>query len=333
MNDSKSIIPAPMPKATWPRPGTGGLLRGVGLAALALVPLASNDAFTTHLAILVCINAVIVSGLTILARAGQVSLCHGAFVGIGAYVAVFAGMGAKLPFPMAVVAAMLAGGACAFLLGAIMLRLSGVYFVLLTFAFGELVRLGLLEWDTVTGGANGIAGIPAATLFGYSLEDKPAFYAMAAMVTAGVTALLAVLLRSPAGQAIDTVGENPSLAESSGVSVRRTQLFAFTASGVLAGLGGALTAYYLGYISPESFSIHLSTAVIIMMVVGGRKALLGPLIGALVMTPLPELFRGAVQTQTIFYGVALILMLRFLPQGLASLPLTLRLRKARRNTP
>ena len=333
MNDSKSIIPAPMLKAALLRPGTGGLLRGVGLAALALVPLASNDAFTTHLAILVCINAVIVSGLAILARAGQVSLCHGAFVGIGAYVAVFAGMGAKLPFPIAVVAAMLAGGACAFLLGAIMLRLSGVYFVLLTFAFGELVRLGLLEWDTVTGGANGIAGIPAATLFGYSLEDKPAFYAMAVLVTVGVTALLAVLLRSPAGQAIDTVGENPSLAESSGVGVRRTQLFAFTASGVLAGLGGALTAYYLGYISPESFSIHLSTAVIIMMVVGGRKALLGPLVGALVMTPLPELFRGAVQTQTIFYGVALILMLRFLPQGLASLPLTLRLRKARRNAP
>ena len=141
MNDSKSIIPAPMLKAALLRPGTGGLLRGVGLAALALVPLASNDAFTTHLAILVCINAVIVSGLAILARAGQVSLCHGAFVGIGAYVAVFAGMGAKLPFPIAVVAAMLAGGACAFLLGAIMLRLSGVYFVLLTFAFGELVRL------------------------------------------------------------------------------------------------------------------------------------------------------------------------------------------------
>lgn len=328
MNDSNSLIPATVPKTALLRGGSAGLLRGAALLALALAPLTAGDSFTTHLAILVCINAIIVSGLTILARAGQVSLCHGAIVGIGAYVAVFAGMGAGLPFPVAVIIAMLAGGACAFLLGAIMLRLSGVYFVLVTFAFGELVRLGLLEGDTVTGGANGIAGIPPASLFGYSLDDKAAFYALAALATAAVMALLAVLLRSPAGHAIDAVGENPALAESSGVSVRGTQLFAFTASGVLAGLGGALTAYYLGYISPESFGIHLSTAVIIMMVVGGRKALLGPLIGALVMTPLPELFRGAVQTQAIFYGVALILMLRFLPQGLASLPQ--RLRPARR---
>lgn len=320
MNESKSVIPAPVSKApAVMRAGSGGVLRGLALLALALAPLATSDAFTTHLAILVCINVIIVSGLSILARAGQISLCHGALVGVGAYVAVFAGMGAKLPFLLALVAAMAAGGACAFLLGAVVLRLSGVYFVLVTFAFGELVRLGLLEWDTVTGGANGIAGIPAASVLGYAFDDKTAFYAMAVLLTAGVTALLAVLLRSPAGQAIDTVGDNAQLAEANGMSVRATQLFAFTASGMLAGLGGALTAYYLGYISPESFNIHLSTAVIIMMVVGGRKALFGPLVGALVMTPLPELFRGAVQTQTIFYGVALILMLRFLPQGLASL--------------
>jgi branched-chain amino acid transport system permease protein len=194
-----------------------------------------------------------------------------------------------------------------------------VYFVLVTFAFGELVRLGLLEWDSVTGGANGVSGIPPASIFGYAFDDKTAFYCLAAVAAAGVTLLLACLYRSPAGQAIDTVGENSRLAESSGISVRGTQLFAFTAGSVLAGLGGALTAHYLGYISPESFNISLSTATIIMMVVGGRKYLLGPLIGALVMTPLPELFRGAVESQNIFYGVALILMLRLLPQGLAGL--------------
>lgn len=331
MNESKSVMPAPVPKPVLPRLGAGDIVRGVAMLAMVLAPLATHDAFTTHLAILICINAIIVSGLSVLARAGQISLCHGAFVGIGAYTAVLAGMGAGLSFPLAVIVAMLAGGGCAFLLGAIMLRLSGVYFVLVTFAFGELVRLGLLEADTVTGGANGIAGIPAASIFGYSFDEKAAFYLLALVATAGVTALLAVLLRSPAGRAIDTVGENPQLAEASGVSVRGTQLFAFTVSGMLAGLGGALTAYYLGYISPESFSIHLSTAVIIMMVVGGRKALLGPLIGALIMTPLPELFRGAVQTQSIFYGVALILMLRFLPQGLASL--AMRKRNAGRTAP
>ena len=87
----------------------------------------------------------------------------------------------------------------------------------------------------------------------------------------------------------------------------------------IAGLGGALLARYVGYISPESFATHVSIAFIIILVVGGRASIFGPLIGAIIMTPLPELFRGAVQSQNIFYGVSLILILKFLPQGIASL--------------
>lgn len=321
MNTKKGVLLAALPKRRSGalRLRSASLFGGLFAIALAILPLALNDPFYTHLAILVCINAIIVSGLSLLARSSQISLCHGAFVGIGAYVSVFVMMGSGLPFLTGVIAAVFAAGACAYLLGIIMLRLTGVYFVLVTFAFGELVRLGLIEWDTVTGGANGIAGIPPASMLGYVFVDKTAFYCLAAMSMVGVTVLLRILYRSPAGSAIDAVGENAQLAEASGISVRGTQLFAFTISGAVAGLGGALTAHYLGYISPESFNINLSTAAIIMMVVGGRKFLMGPLIGALVMTPLPELFRGAVESQNIFYGVALILMLRFLPQGLASL--------------
>lgn len=327
MDMSKAVLP-PMPPATArgmirgaaaPQPlGAAGLL---GLAVLACIPFFLNQAFTYHLAIFICINTIVVTSLSVLARAGQVSLCHGALAGVGAYASVFCVKGLGLPFAVGVVAAMVAAGCVAYLLGRIVLRLQGVYFVLVTFAFGELLRLVLLEFGDVTGGANGITNIPAASIAGYVFLEKPAFYALAAAIAIAVLAFFKWLYASPAGEAVDAVGENPALAESSGIGVRRTQLFAFTLASVFAGLGGALLAHYVGYISPESFNMHLSVALIIMMVVGGRRYLLGGLVGALVMTPLPELFRGAVESQDILYGVALILMLRFLPQGLAGMRL------------
>ncbi len=335
MDMSKAVLPSMPPGQTEtqslirgaaaPQPlGAAGLL---GLAGLVCIPFLLNQAFTYHLAIFICINAIVVTSLSVLARAGQISLCHGALAGIGAYASVFCVKGLGLPFAVGVVAAMAAAGLVAYLLGRIVLRLQGVYFVLVTFAFGELLRLVLLEFGDVTGGANGITNIPPPAIFGYVFLDKPAFYALAAAIAIAVLAFFRRFYASPAGEAVDAVGENPALAESSGIGVRRTQLFAFTLASVFAGLGGALLAHYVGYISPESFNMHLSVALIIMMVVGGRRYLLGGLVGALVMTPLPEFFRGAVESQDILYGVALILMLRFLPQGLAGMRLPRKWRK------
>jgi branched-chain amino acid transport system permease protein len=334
MDMSKTILPSippgPAPAlirgAATPQPlGLAGLL---GLALLICVPFFLNQAFSYHLAIFICINTIVVTSLSVLARAGQVSLCHGALAGVGAYASVLCAQGLGLPFLAGVVAAMAAAGGVAYLLGRIVLRLQGVYFVLVTFAFGELLRLVLLEFGEFTGGANGITNIPPASIAGHAFTDKAAFYALSAVFCIGVLGFFRWFYASPAGEAVDAVGENPALAESSGIGVRRTQLFAFTLASAFAGLGGALLAHYVGYISPESFNMHLSVALIIMMVVGGRKYLLGGLIGALVMTPLPELFRGAVESQDILYGVALILMLRFLPQGLAGVRLPAKWRKS-----
>lgn len=297
-------------------------LIGVGLLAVLLcVPFLLNQAFSYHLAIFICVNTIVVVSLSSLARAGQISLCHGALVGVGAYVSVALVKGLGLPFLVGAVVAMGSAALLAYLLGRIVLRLQGVYFVLITFAFSELVRLVLLEWVDITGGANGVTSIPTVSIAGYVFSEKPTCYALVAIITIAVLAFFRHFYTTPAGEAVDAVGENPALAESSGIGVHRTQLFAFTLASAFAGLGGSLMAHYLGYISPESFNMHYSVALIVMMVVGGRKYLLGGLIGAVVMTPLPEFFRGAVETQDIFYGVALILMLRFLPQGLASLRL------------
>lgn len=292
---------------------------GLGLLLLAL-PLLTANAFYTHLAVMMCLNVVIVSGMSMLSRSGQLSLCHAAFVGIGAYGSVLLAGKLGLGFLAAAAAGVLGAAAVALALGAAILRLRGVYFVLITFAFGELFRLALLEGATLTGGANGIAGIPPARLLGLVFDSRKSFYLLALAIAALSMLLLALLFRSPKGHALDAVGDNATLAEASGISARGTQLFAFTLGAAIAGLGGVLLAHYVGYISPESFNTQLSISTIILLVVGGRASTLGPLIGSVVMTPLPELFRGAVQTQNIFYGVTLILILRYLPLGIASLP-------------
>ncbi|MGP1615638.1 MAG: branched-chain amino acid ABC transporter permease [Pollutimonas bauzanensis] len=286
---------------------------------LLLVPLLFNNVFYVHLAVMVCLNAIIVSGLALIVRSGQLSLCHAAFMGIGAYVSVLAVMKLGMPYVWACLLGTAMAALLAFLLGSAILRLRGVYFVLITFAFGELFRLAMLEYAPVTGGANGIANIPAIEFMGMVLSGRKEFYCLAAVFAVLSVAFLRVLFNTPKGHMLDAVGENPGLSEAAGISVRNNQLFAFVAGSGIAGFAGSLLAHYVGYISPESFTAQVSIAAIIMLVAGGRGSVLGPLIGALIMTPLPELFRGAVQSQNIFYGVTLILILRFLPQGIASL--------------
>lgn len=295
-------------RRSWP-------FAAAALAVLAL-PLISGSSFHLHLAVLICLNVVIVSGLAILSRTGQLSFCHAAFVGLGAYGSVLAGK-FGVPFVLAAVLGTALAAAVAFVLGAAILRLRGVYFVLITFAFGELFRLALLEGGAVTGGANGISNIAPARMLGMAFDTRQSFYCLAALLAVATVVFLAVLFRTPKGHMLDAVGDNAQLAEASGLSVQDNRLFAFTLGSAFAGLGGACLAHYVGFVSPESFSTHVSVAAIIMLVVGGRTSVFGPLVGALVMTPLPELFRGAVQTQNILYGITLIAILRFLPQGLA----------------
>ncbi|MDM0018836.1 branched-chain amino acid ABC transporter permease [Variovorax saccharolyticus] len=282
--------------------------------------------FVLHLAILACINIVIVNGLSLIDRCGQLSFGHSAPVALGAYGSVLFstlfGLGTIAAAALSLVAGALLAGA----LGWVILRLRGVYFVLVTFAFAELVRLVLLDAASVTGGANGIAGIPPLSIGGFAFDSRERFYALALALAVASVGFMVWFFARPLGRAMTAVAANPALAESTGLNVQRLQVVAYIGGSMLAALGGVLTARYVGFISPESFGTSASVAFITMLVIGGRKSLFGPMLGALVLTPLPELFRGAVQTQHIFYGAALILILRFLPGGIAGL---LSLRAAR----
>ena len=308
---------------------SGGNLRLIGLvilAAIAAWPWFSGP-FALHLAVLTCLNILVVNGLAIIARTGQLSFGHAAFAAIGAYAAVILSIQAGWNILIAAVVGIALSAFAAFLLGWVILRLKGVYFVLVTFSFGELTRLAALDWSELTGGANGIANIAPLTLFGFAFDTRLRFYVLALVVAVLSLLLMRRLFSSNFGHAIDAVHENAALAESSGLSVHKIQLVAFVVGSSLAALGGIIQARYIGFVSPESFNTSVSVAYITMLVIGGQRSVWGPLVGALVLTPLPEFFRGAVQTQHIFYGAALILILRFLPGGLASL--ATRFRRAR----
>ncbi|WP_188074467.1 branched-chain amino acid ABC transporter permease [Pusillimonas sp. ANT_WB101] len=305
----------------------------LGLAVLAIIVILPWFAsqFVLHLAVLTALNVLVVNGLALISRSGQLSLGHAAFIAIGAYVGVLASQHFGLAFWSSALVGTVATAIIALVLGWIILRLKGVYFVLVTFAFGELVRLVLLDFSAFTGGANGITGIDPAALLGFTFDTRASFYALALVVALLSVLIMHGLFRSPLGHAIDSVADNAGLAESTGLSVHRLQVFAFVCGCAMAAFGGNLLARYIGYISPESFNISISVGLIIMLVIGGRRSNWGPLVGAIVLTPLPELFRGAVQTQHIFYGAALILILRFLPGGLAALPQAVRSLATRRN--
>ena len=306
--------------ADVPRRRPMHLLGAAALALVAAIPFLTGNIFHFHIAIMVCLSAMAASGLAVIAWVGQLSLAHGAFVGLGAYASTLVVARAELPFALGVLAAIAVSAAVAWAIGRPLLRLRGVYFVLITFALNELFRLVMLEFPEVSGGSSGIAGIPPIAFGGLVLNSRPEIYVFALACLAIVILLLWLIRRGLIGRRFAAVEQNLALAEASGIPTAATQSTAFVIGSAIAGFTGALMAHYIGFISPETFGFELSVSYIIILVVGGRLALWGALVGAVFLTPLPEFLRGAVEYQHIIYGVLLILVLQFLPQGLVTLP-------------
>lgn len=313
----------------------GGLLVGLAiLLMLLLVPLGIDSIFYIHVGNLAFLNAVMVLSLSLIARIGQLSLCHAAFGGIGAYTTALLGQKLGVPPLLGILAGCLVAGMAALAIGAVILRVRGVYFVLVTFLFGQIFVLAMLNYESLTGGANGIVGIQPIVVFGVNLSAPANFYYLALGVAVAVFLFLRALLRSQTGRAFASIEENLQLAECSGIDTKHYQLMAFAIGSAIAGLGGALLAHYIHYISPETFTFWESVAYIVMLVVGGRTSLVGALIGVAFITPLPEVLRDAEAFQNIIYGGILIVVLLFLPNGLVSLPSALRgWRPGRRRRP
>lgn len=315
--------PSGLPATTDARPKypsgvlwAGGML--LALLLLALPHLVAN-AYYMHIANMTLINVILVTGLNVISRTGQLSLCHAAFAGIGGYTSALLALRFGIPPIVSIFIGATVSGLSAWLIGAVILRMRGVFFVLVTFLFGQIFTLLVLNGGALTEGANGLVSIPPLRIGGLSFASKADFYYFALFAASGVVLFTWRLLCSPAGRAFASIEENLPLAESNGIDTRRFQVIAFVIGSSFAGFGGGAIAHYLRYISPDTFTFWESVSYIVMLVVGGRGTLAGGVVGALFLTPLPELLRSAQALSHVAYGVILIAVLFVAPKGIAEL--------------
>lgn len=317
-SDISSSAEAPPVVASAPSRHSKGVVVAMITAALiiAAIPYLIDERFAYHIAIVVCFAAIGACSLHLIIRTGHVSLCHSAFIGVGAYVSANVVLKFGLPFVGGLVAGTLASAALALVIGPVILRLTGKYFVLITFLLGEILRMVFVDWITITGGANGLSDIPPpAPVF----AEPKVFYILALAATVFSIGICARILSSEIGRFVNAIRESEQLAECVGVPVIRTKVLVFVIACAFAGFAGAFMAHYARYISPPNFGPLKSLNLVIMNVIGGMNTLVGPLIGAFFLVLVPELLRGYVQLQHIIFGIVLIVVMAFMPGGMASL--------------
>ena len=257
--------------------------------------------------------------------AGQASLGHGAFLGIGAYcaaIAMKAGASFWLGLPLAGVVCFVLGLG----LGFPALRVQTIYLAFATLGFNVAAWLVMRNEEWLTGGTSGINDIGRPGVFGLSLAGDLAYYYVILAVAVVVSALLWRLLRSPWGKAFTALRDNPIRAESLGIDVRAYTLLAFAIGAACAGIAGALFASLVQFIEPTPFGLGASFVMYLMVVVGGSGYFFGPALGAVVGVLLPEWLRFAQGWYLVGFGVAVVLLMLWLPGGLFSLPERLRAR-------
>jgi branched-chain amino acid transport system permease protein len=251
--------------------------------------------------------------------AGQASLGHAAFLGIGAYsvaIAMKAGLSFWLGLPLAAVLCFVLGLG----LGFPALRVQTIYLAFATLGFNVAAWLVMRNEEWLTGGTSGINDVGRPGLFGLSLAGNLAYYYFVLAAAVVVSALLWRLLRSPWGKAFTALRDNPIRAESLGVDVRAYTLLSFAIGASCAGIAGALFASLVQFVEPTPFSLGMSFAMYLMVVVGGSGTFFGPALGAVVGVLLPEWLRFAQGWYLTAFGVAVVVVMLWLPGGLLSIP-------------
>ncbi len=296
--------------------GIGGGLLG---AVLLLAPWLAWDNYATRILNLAGINALLALGLTLLMGfAGQLSLGQAGFSALGAYTAALLAVRLGAPFWLGLPAAGAVAAACALAFGPV-LRLRGHFLAMATIAFGEIVRLVLLNWIPVTNGPRGIGDIPPAALGPLRLDtDRRLYYVVLALVA--LEAWIVIRIGdSRVGRALRAVRDNELAAEATGVPGTRYKALAFTLAGFFAGTAGALAAHLTAFVSPHNFHFDESVKILTMVVVGGIGSAPGAILGAVALTVAGEYLRVFEAYRLIIYSVAIMAILIFLPRGLAGL--------------
>jgi len=279
--------------------------------------------YVLHILILISIYLALSVSLNLIAGyTGMLSIAHAAFYGVGAYVAAMMALGWGSPFLVSLLCAGGFAGVVGAVVGLSALRTKGDQFVIATFAF-QVVLFSVLNNFAFTGGPSGLPGIPRPVLFGWQVSSHIEFLILA-MGLCGVVVLVSrQIVMSPIGRVLKAIREDETLAVATGKNVAAYKVLIFAAGACMAGLAGAFYAYYISFIDPTSFTVMESIFIISIVIIGGSGSLWGSVVGAIILVILPEALRHiglpssiAANLRQITYGVLLVAMMMWRPQGL-----------------
>jgi branched-chain amino acid transport system permease protein len=321
-----ATTPIALERALVRRPGPRSVAVAAALVVVALLLPLAGDQYALVLATDILIAALFTASLQLVASTGgMTSFGHAAYFGIGAYASALAATHGY-PFPVALALAPVAAALAALAFGALCVRMSGIYFAMLTLAFAQIAWSVALQWDAVTGGSNGITGAWPPDW----LARRVHYYAFVLVLVSLALAALAALAFTPFGYALRGGRDSALRAAALGIDVRARRIKALALAGGFAGVAGGLFAYSKGGTAPDALSIPRSVNALVMMLLGGQGALFGPLLGAAAFTWLQDTLARATEFWRAYVGVAILLIVSVFPNGIGgTLAPVLRLRRAR----
>lgn len=288
-------------------------------AVVLVLPAVTHDGYVIQLLNIAILNAIVVLGLNFATGwTGQINFGQAAFYGLGAYttaIATKAGI-AWIATPFLSVAVVMIAS---LVLGLPTLRLRTYYLAMTTIGFGEIVRLIIVHWESVTGGTSGLRAIPGISLFGFEPQGQIQHYYLLSAALAFAALVASRIQHSSLGRAMIATKDSEIAAEQCGVDTVRTKLLAFMIGAVYAGLAGCLYASSIRFVSPDSFSSVQAILLMTMLIVGGMGSIAGCVIGAVALTILPEMLRFLGQWYLVLYGLGVIAVIVLAPGGLASI--------------
>ncbi|WP_434510722.1 branched-chain amino acid ABC transporter permease [Desulfitobacterium sp. AusDCA] len=293
------------------------IIYGIGILLLLLLPQIFTTSYSRVLFDQIGINLILVISLNIvLGFTGQISFATAAFFGIGAYASSLLTIRLGFPFWVAFPISGIITTLFGVILGFPSLRVKGHYLAIITIGFGEILRLIMTNFKTLTNGPNGITNIPAPSIFGFSLNQPETYYYLVLAIVTLAMISTSRLGSSKIGRALKAIRDSSIAADCMGINTTYYKVLAFALSAFWAGIAGSLYAHLMSYIAPDVFVFATSVKTLIMLYIGGVGTMFGPVIGAVLITTLPEFLRFMENYYMALYGLGVLLIMIFMRGGI-----------------
>ena len=289
------------------------------LVLIVLVfPFLGFSSYIVRIAVMVMVYCMLALGLNILTGCtGQVSLGNAGFYAIGAYCAGILATKFNAGFMVCLIVAMIVTALSGLIIGIPTLRLKGSYLSIVTLGFGEIVRLIILNWESLTNGPLGVRNIPKPSFFGLTLTlNNGGMYFQAVILLSLIALVCYLVMNSKYGRTFNAIKEDELAANMMGINCAFYKTLAFVLSATISGIAGCFYAYVITYIEPNMFNFDTSIMILSIVILGGMGSIRGMLLGSLILVSFPEVFRFLNEYRFVIYGISLVVLMRYRPQGI-----------------